>query len=132
MKKRILSIFITLIIALFLVSCKPEELTSNKKEYTISFVTNGGTPIDSFKFEESFDTASLINYETIKTNYNFVSWHTSSSLSDESLASGTYHKSTTFYAKWKEIELEAERKGVEFIDVPEYYFEKELREANEI
>lgn len=32
----------------------------------------------------------------------------------------------------REIELEAERKGVEFIDVPEYYFEKELREANEI
>src|SRR5690554_2830806 len=107
--RKILSVLMVLFTAIILVGCINEDSSFN-----IYFVTNGGSPLETIKISEVFEASSLENYDTERSGYDFISWHTSGSLSDETIAGGSYFSDTTFYAKWQQSTEESKYYQVTF------------------
>lgn len=96
--KKIIASLLGMILTVLLVAC-----TLEGQGFKVYFVTNGGSSIQTHTVTgETFAASELANFETTKTGFDFVSWHTHGSLSDETIASGSYNDDVTFYAKWQE------------------------------
>lgn len=88
-----------IVLTITLVAC----MENGDKTKYVYFVTNGGEPVETIKFNDTFDSADLDELEPIKENHDFISWHTDGRLSDELIVSGTLDETTTLYAKWLEV-----------------------------
>ena len=93
----------------------PKDSTGDKKfraewtlsTYTITYEKNGGeftngSPRTSYQYGDSFPLPTA--NDITKTGYTFVSWHTSSSLTDSTKVTEITSTDTgnkTFYAKWE-------------------------------
>ena len=80
------------------------SVTSTKKQYTITFVTNGGSTINTITVD--YGTEVLEPSEPIKEGFNFVSWTTDIALQNAATWPITVQGNVTLYASWNEkIEL---------------------------
>ncbi len=70
-------------------------------EFTLSFVTNGGSTIETEKFAKG-TVVDLSEYSTEKPDYTFDGWYTEEGLVNK-VTSVTLNSNTTVYAKWREI-----------------------------
>ena len=82
----------------------------NKIEYTISFVTNGGTEVAPMvtSIEEGY---KIIEPNTVKTYYLLEGWYKDANLLQKFYFETEITQDTTLYAKWK-----TEKSYVEFVD----------------
>lgn len=96
--KKLGAIFNILILTLLLVAC-----VGTIDSYTITFETNGGTPIEAIEADANFDLASLEALTTTKEGYEFDGWYTDISLDPESIVDEAITGSITLYAKWNII-----------------------------
>lgn len=73
-----------------------------KKPITVTFVTNGGSPIEIMSVDENgyIDTK---NIKTTRRGWDFVGWYSNEALTSEieNLASYQFKSSTKIYAKWR-------------------------------
>ena len=94
---RIILVFSVLLVTFFM-ACQNSFLADATKQYKVTFETNGGSSIDSYR-SGKIETSP----ETTKTGYVFDGWYTNSSLEGD-LITFPYElkEDTTFYAKWIE------------------------------
>lgn len=78
-------------------------LSGCARNLTVTFVTDGGTEIQSitFKFGELIELPD----DPIKTGYDFKGWYLNAELSDEFLPAKVYEDNITLYAKWEAAEF---------------------------
>ena len=94
-KGSIILVFIT-ILTVFLYGCKNPFLADETQMYTVSFVTNCDTKIDSYR------TGKIDSIQPLtKDGYEFVGWYTTETFNGAPITFPYEVKSdTTFYAKW--------------------------------
>lgn len=74
-------------------------------EYTLTFVTNGGTDVAPITRVGGALVGNIT--PTTRTGYNFEGWYTDSALTNKFDAKLMPKENTTLYAKWKAIEVTA-------------------------
>ena len=96
---------ITLLIAILFVMGTTFMLAPESKAadyYTISFETNGGTPIDSFQIIPG--TSPEIPDEPTKNGYIFEGWYSDEDLTEPFIFGSTpVTRDTTIYVKWIKV-----------------------------
>ena len=89
--------------------CGFERVVQSVKTYTITFVTNGGSPVAQIEAEAGEDIS--VPADPTKDGYKFVGWYESSdggvTLGDTAyqLSSVMPKKNITLYAKWKKLSV---------------------------
>lgn len=84
--------------AIVLTACKNPFFIENTELYEVSFSTNGGTGISSYRTEEIKEAPF-----TLRSEYSFVGWYLNSDFSGEILKFPyKISKDTTLYAKWQQ------------------------------
>lgn len=83
------------------------DLTLNaswsKNKYDVTFVTDGGSPVESLHQVEVIENSPI----TTKEGYSFEGWHLLSDLSDDIISFPyTVNENTTLYAEWIRNEIE--------------------------
>ena len=99
MKKfKILSVMLFVFAAFILIGC-------SKKDYTVTFETNGGSPVEAQTVSEG---SKLTEVTSSKEGYTFEGWGKDAQYSSMwNFASDTVTGNITLYAKWKENETPA-------------------------
>jgi len=69
-----------------------------KQKYTVSFETNGGTNVSSYKAIE-VESAPPVS----RAGYAFIAWYTDIDLTEEAVFPFEVTRDTTLYAKWQKI-----------------------------
>ena len=69
-----------------------------KQKYTVSFETNGGTNVSSYKATE-VESAPPVS----RAGYAFIAWYTDIDLTEEAVFPFEVIRDTTLYAKWQKI-----------------------------
>ncbi len=84
--------------AIVLTACKNPFFIENTELYEVSFSTNGGTSISSYRTEEIKEAPF-----TLRSEYSFAGWYLNSDFSGEILKFPyKISKDTTLYAKWQQ------------------------------
>ena len=94
--EKIVTLVFFAMISIYLFACQNSFLADATKQYKVTFETNGGTEIDSYR-------AGKIEIcpETVKSGYEFDGWYTNSSFDGKAITFPYELKNdTTFYAKW--------------------------------
>ncbi len=79
-------------------SCQDMEVFIGKEMYSLTFETNGGSEIETKKFEVN-TTVDLSQYKPTKTGATFAGWYKDSRLTQQ-ITSIKLTEDTTVYAKW--------------------------------
>ena len=95
MKK--LMLFFVLLFLLVLSACENPIFIEASGLYTVSFETNGGTEIQSFRTDKITSSP-----KTQKEGEDFAGWYTSSRFVEEVSFPFELSKDITLYAKWEE------------------------------
>ncbi|MBN3491130.1 InlB B-repeat-containing protein [Acholeplasma equirhinis] len=75
-------------------------VTATKKQYTLTFITNGGSTINTITVDYGTEVSAPTN--PIKEGFNFVSWTTDAALNNAATWPFTVQSNVTFYAAWNE------------------------------
>ena len=80
------------------------SVTSVKKQYTVSYVTNGGSVVSSMTVD--YGTQIQAPTEPLKAGFNFVAWTTDEALANAASWPISVQGNVTLYAAWNEkVEL---------------------------
>lgn len=95
--KKYLYILIIAVLGVF-ISCSGDD---DKTVYTVTFETDGGTPIPSTQQIEAGSVATAPSANPAKIGYTFVFWHISGSTTAYNFQTPV-NNNITLYAKWQE------------------------------
>ena len=87
--------------------------------FTVSFVTNGGTVVDSVTLARGA-RLDINNFVTTKSGYSFLGWYLSASDAESYNASTMPDHDITLYARWTQYNLKAVKYDTSISYVSEY------------
>lgn len=96
--KKYLSILMIVLLAVF-ASCSNDD--DDKTLYTVTFETDGGSPVPSVQRVEEGSTATAPTTNPTKAGYTFVFWHLSGVTTAYNFQT-TVNSNITLHAKWQE------------------------------
>ena len=99
--KKIFMFLSLVLVTLSLVACNFGGGTTEEKEYSVTFNTNGGNVIESVKVKEG--EKLVLPEDPIKTDFKFIGWYEDSAFKVEFDEDKEIKANITLYAKWEVI-----------------------------